>query len=129
SKSDKEVTLILIDDLIKAKIWKLFPGADVKSANVFRVTRNADIERNEEEAEDLLELIEEELRERRFAEVVRLEIDAETPPHIKKILMDKMEVGQIDVFDITGPIGLADAVDLYKIKGHKDLKFKKWIPT
>ena len=59
SKNEKEITLILIDDLIKAKIWKLFPGAEVKSANVFRVTRNADIERNEEEAEDLLELIEE----------------------------------------------------------------------
>ena len=129
SKNEKEITLILIDDLIKAKIWKLFPGAEVKSANVFRVTRNADIERNEEEAGDLLELIEEELRERRFAEVVRLEIDAETPNHIKKILMDKMEVGPIDVFHITGPIGLADAVNLYKIKGHKNLKFKKWIPT
>src|SRR5690606_21427006 len=43
--------------------------------------------------------------------------------------MEKMEVGPIDVFEITGPIGLADAVDLYKIKGHKDLKFKKWIPA
>lgn len=128
-KSEGKLTLILIDDLIRAKIDRLFPGASIRSANVFRVTRNADIERNEEEAEDLLELIEEELRERRFAEVVRLEVDAEAPEHIKRLLMERMEVGPIDVFEITGPIGLADAVQLYKIKGTKGLKYTKWTPT
>jgi polyphosphate kinase len=128
-KSEGKLTLILIDDLIKAKIDRLFPGASIRSANVFRVTRNADIERNEEEAEDLLELIEEELRERRFAEVVRLEVDAEAPEHIKQLLMERMEVGPIDVFEIMGPIGLADAVQLYKIKGTKGLKYTKWTPT
>jgi polyphosphate kinase len=129
SKNEKETVLILIDDLIKAKIGRLFPGAEIVSAHVFRVTRNADIERNEEEAEDLLELIEEELRERRFAEVVRLEIDTDAPKHLKKLLIDKMEIEDIDVFDITGPIGLADAVELYKLKGLGHLKYKKWIPT
>lgn len=128
-KTDGRLTLILLDDLIRAKIERLFPGANIRSANVFRVTRNADIERNEEEAEDLLELIEEELRERRFAEVVRLEVDAEAPEHIKQLLMERMEVGPIDVFEITGPIGLADAVQLYKIKGTKGLKYPKWTPT
>jgi polyphosphate kinase len=128
-KTDGKLTLILIDDLIRAKIDRLFPGANILSANVFRVTRNADIERNEEEAEDLLELIEEELRERRFAEVVRLEVDADAPEHIKQLLMERMEVGPIDVFEITGPIGLADAVQLYKIKGTKGLKYPKWTPT
>ncbi len=128
-KTEGKLTLILLDDLIRAKIERLFPGANIRSANVFRVTRNADIERNEEEAEDLLELIEEELRERRFAEVVRLEVDAEAPDHIKQLLMERMEVGPIDVFEITGPIGLADAVQLYKIKGTKGLKYPKWTPT
>lgn len=129
SKSEKKTVLILIDDLIQAKVARLFPGAEIISAHVFRVTRNADIERNEEEADDLLELIEEELRERRFAEVVRLEIDKDAPPHLKALLMDKMEIEDIDVFDITGPIGLADAVELYKLKGYSHLKYKKWIPT
>jgi polyphosphate kinase len=129
SKHGNNTVFILIDDLIRAKIERLFPGADIVSAHVFRVTRNADIERNEEEAEDLLELIEEELRERRFAEVVRLEIDCDAPPHIRKLLMDKMEIEEIDVFNITGPIGLADAVGLYKLKGHGHLKYKKWIPA
>ena len=128
-KSDGNLSLILIDDLIKAKIDRLFPGAIVQSVHVFRVTRNADIERNEEEAEDLLELIEEELRERRFAEVVRLEVDADAPEHIKQLLMERMEVSPIDVFEITGPIGLADAVQLYKVKGTKSLKYPKWTPT
>lgn len=129
SRDNGNTVLILIDDLIRAKIERLFPGADIVSAHVFRVTRNADIERNEEEAEDLLELIEGELRERRFAEVVRLEIDCDAPPHLKKLLMEKMEIEDIDVFNINGPIGLADAVELYKLKGYGHLKYKKWIPT
>jgi polyphosphate kinase len=129
SKSPGHLELILIDDLMRAKIGRLFPGAMIVSANVFRVTRNADIARNEEEAEDLLEMIEEELRERRFAEVVRLEIDRDTPWEIRKVLMDRMEVKKIDVFDIHGPIGLADTMELYKIKFLKHLRFRQWIPV
>lgn len=129
SKTEKETNLILIDDLIREKVGRLFPGATVVSANVFRVTRNADIERNEEEADDLLELIEEELRERRFAEVVRLEIDIDTPAHVKKLLMDKMDVRPIDVFEISGPIGLADAMELYKLKGQEQDRYRTWVPA
>lgn len=128
-QTDEAVSLLLIDDLIRARIDRLFPGAEIRSANVFRVTRNADVERNEEEADDLLELISEELRERRFAEVVRLEVDAETPDPIKHLLMERMDVARMDTFDITGPIGLADATELYKIKGHAALRYPPFTPT
>ena len=57
------------------------------SAHLFRVTRNASLERNEEEADDLLEIIEDELRERKFASIVRLEIEKSTPKHIKNYLI------------------------------------------
>ena len=128
-RSEGKLTLVAIEDVIKKNIDRFFPGAEVLSANIFRVTRNADVERNEEEADDLLEVIEEELRERRFAEVVRLEIDAETPEHIKSFLLDKMKVTPADVFEMDGFIGLAQSRQLYELEGFSDLKFPSWTPA
>lgn len=128
NKANKAV-LINIDHIIRERMGDLFPGATVKSAHIFRVTRNADLKRNEEEADDLLELIEEELRERRFADVVRLEIEADMPPHIKEILMERMDVKSIDVFEMRGSIGLADCMQLGKVAGFEHLKYKSWNPV
>ncbi|MDX1641471.1 MAG: polyphosphate kinase 1 [Balneolaceae bacterium] len=127
--SEERVVLLSVKDLITEKIERFFPGVDVLSANVFRVTRNADLERNEEEADDLLEMIEEELRERRFAEVVRLEIDKSMPVDVKKYLYSHLNVQQNEVFEMEGPIGLADAMQLYNIKGYQHLKLEQWVPT
>ncbi|MEX0686293.1 MAG: polyphosphate kinase 1 [Balneolales bacterium] len=121
--------LVAIEDVIKQNINRLFPGAEVLSANIFRVTRNADVERNEEEADDLLEVIEEELRERRFAEIVRLEIDAETPEHIKSVLLKKMKITKDDVFEMDGFIGLAQSIQIYDIEGFNELRFTKHPPA
>lgn len=129
SKGKKGVVLLHIDDLIRQNIGRIFPGAKVRSAAVFRVTRNADMARNEEEADDLLELIEEELRERRFADVVRLEIESSAPDYIRKYLMEKMNIGKMDVFAVEGAIGLADAMSLYKIPGYPELRYKNWVPV
>ena len=128
-ESENHLVLISIEQVIKAHINRLFPGMEILSANIFRVTRNADIERNEEEADDLLELIAEELRERRFAEIVRLEIDIHTPKHIKELLIDKMDITWDDVFEMDGPVGLADILELYDIRGFDHLRYQKWIPT
>lgn len=125
----KKQVFINIDELIIARIEKLFPGAAILSANIFRVTRNADIQRNEEEADDLLDLIEEELRERRFAEIVRLEIDEDTPSHIKNFLIEKMKITKADVYESDAPIGLSDCMSLANIEGFKHLKYKTWIPA
>jgi len=128
-RMDDNVTLISTKDLITAKIGRFFPGVEILSANVFRVTRNADIERNEEEADDLLEMIEDELRERRFAEIVRLEIDKDTPLKVKQYLLNHLNIEKQFVFEMNGPIGLADVTQLYKIQGFKHLKEKQWVPT
>ena len=128
-KENHEITYVSIDEVIKAHIHQLFPGMEVLSANVFRVTRNADVERNEEEADDLLELITEELRERRFAEIVRLEIDQSMPGHIKEFLIEKMEISWGDVFEMDGPIGLADCIRMSDLTGFERLKYDKWVPT
>lgn len=129
TETKKQCVLVNTDEIILAHIYSLFPGATVKSAHLFRVTRNADLKRNEEEADDLLELIEEELRERRFAEVVRLELDAQTPEHVKQILLDQLDISKIDVYEMDGPIGLADCLELSKIKGFEHLKFSSWTPV
>jgi polyphosphate kinase len=128
-RTDDQTILVTIDDVISNNIHRLFPGALIHSASIFRLTRSADIERNEEEADDLLELIEDELRERRFAEVVRLEIDARTPAHIKELLIEKMNITWTDIFEMRGPIGLADCMQLYSLEGYDHLKYKKWIPS
>ncbi len=124
-----KAVLINIDQIIRERMGDLFPGATVRSAHIFRVSRNADLKRNEEEADDLLELIEEELRERRFADVVRLEIEADMPAHIKEILMERMNVNPLDVFDMEGSIGLADCMQLGKIAGFEHLKYSTWNPV
>lgn len=127
-RNEESMTMVSIDEIIKENVDRLFPGMDVLSANIFRVTRNADVERNEEEADDLLAFIEDELRERRFAEVVRLEIDAETPLHIKELLIQNMRISWADVFEMIGPIGLADSTQIAELEHFDELKFKPWTP-
>lgn len=129
SETDSQAILLSTSDLIKQKIDHFFPGMKVKSANIFRVTRNADVERNDEEADDLLEMIEEELRERRFAKIVRLEIDKKTPKDVKKYLIEHLEVDESDIFEMKGPIGLADCTELMKLNGWKTLRYDPWVPT
>lgn len=124
----KSTILVLLDDVIAHHIDRLFPGMAILSANIFRVTRNADVELNEEEADDLLELISDEVRERRFADIVRLEIESKTPLRIKELLLDKMEIGWQEVIEIEGALGLADAIQIANMSGYNQLKFKPWAP-
>lgn len=128
STADKAV-LINIDDIIREHIGELFSGGVVQSAHIFRVTRNADIKRQEEEADDLLELIEEELRERRFAEVVRIELDAQMPKHIRELLIRNLKISPSDIFEMEGLIGLADCLQLDKLSGFRQIRFKRWSPV
>lgn len=124
-----KVTLITIDDLIRTHICEFFPGMEVLSSHIFRVTRNADVERHEEEAEDLLETIEDELRERKFAEIVRLELDVETPRRVKQLLMKELNVTRNDVFEMEGTIGLVDVMELRSLSNFPTLKDKPWPPA
>lgn len=126
---DGKVILLSLKDLIVEKLQRFFPGVEIIATHVFRVTRNADIERNEEEADDLLEMIEEELRERKFAKVVRLEIDKKMPGDMKNYLYDHLGVSKSDVYEMEGPIGLADAMELYQLKGFSNLKAEPWTPV
>ena len=118
-----------IEDLIKAKMELFFPGMEVLSAHLFRVTRNASLERNEEEADDLLEVIEDELRERKFAQIVRLELDVQTPAPVKKFLVKHLEIIPQDVYEMKGTIGLVDVFQIASVKGFSRLKDESWSPV
>jgi len=128
-KSKQARILVSISDIIIEKITRFFPGMEIISAHLFRVTRNADVDRLDEEADDLLEMIEGELRERRFAEIVRLEIDSQMPDDVKKFLITNLKIKKKDVFEMDGPIGLADCSQLYKLSGLNNLRYKRWVPA
>lgn len=104
-----------LEDLIRHNVHELFRGMEVVSVSAFRITRNADIRRNEEEAEDLLSMISEEVRERRFAEVVRLEIESAMPTAVRALLMRELELSPEDVFTAEGPLELSDLAALAEL--------------
>lgn len=124
-----KVILVPIEDLIRTKIDQFFPGMNVISAHMFRVTRNASVEREEEEADDLLETIEDELRERKFSEIVRMELEADMPKHIKKYLLKNLNINWNDVYEMKGTIGLVDAMQISMLSGYPRLKSRSWTPV
>lgn len=118
---------IPLEQIIAANLDVLFTGMEVLDAYPFRVTRNADIARNEEEADDLLEMINEELRERRFASVVRLEVAEEMPEHLRTLLRQELHLQPIDVYPVRGPLRQADFFGLADV-GLPHLKYEPWTP-
>ena len=128
-RKGNQVILVPIEDIISEKIDTLFPGMKILSAHMFRLTRNASVDRNEEEAEDLLETIEDELRERKFAEIVRLEIDAEMPKHLKQFIIKQLNVDWHDVYEMQGTIGLVDVMEIAQLSGFNRLKERSWNPV
>jgi polyphosphate kinase len=101
-----EHTYVLLEQVIAANLDALFPGMEILEHHLFRVTRNADIALEEEEAPDLLEAIEEELRKRRFGNVVRLEIERSMPHATRALLMRGLNVETPDVYEISGTLDL-----------------------
>ncbi|HEY7024210.1 MAG TPA: polyphosphate kinase 1 [Candidatus Limnocylindrales bacterium] len=101
-----ENTYVLLEQVIAANLDALFPGMEILEHHLFRVTRNADLALEEEEAPDLLEAIEEELRKRRFGNVVRLEIERSMPHATRTLLMRGLNVDASDVYEISGMLDL-----------------------
>jgi len=117
-----------LEQVIMHHLAALFPGMEIIAAYPFRVTRNANIARNEEEADDLLELISEELRERRVAPVVRLEVAADMPENMIAMLRSELELDSTDVYPIQGLLRLADLFPLADLN-LPDLKYAPWTPV
>ena len=119
---------IWLGDLIKANLDLLFPGMEVVEAHRFRITRDTDIELQEDEADDLLRVIEENIRQRRFGRVVRLEVAAKMPEFMLQTLIENLQINKEDVHVFEGPIGLSDIISLYDLPLHQ-LKFRPYYPV
>ena len=112
---------VLLEEIIEANIEALFPGMIPGSCHRFRVTRDADIEIREEEAQDLLSVIQEELRQRRFGSPVRLEVSANMPDDMIEYLTDALKLGSDDVYKFDGPLNVQDLMTLFDVD-RPDLK-------
>jgi polyphosphate kinase len=125
----KTLRYVALEDLIAHHLDRLFTGMDVVEARAFRVTRNADVQRNEETAEDLLEAIQEELRERRFATVVRLEVARDTSEWMRQLLCSELEVTDQEIFEVEGPLALKDLMSLVESAPLPSLRYRPWSPV
>ncbi|HTY01101.1 MAG TPA: polyphosphate kinase 1 [Bacteroidota bacterium] len=128
SADDRTFRFVWLEDLIAENLNLLFPGMLVKERFVFRVTRNADIEIQEDEAEDLIYSIEESIRQRRFGPVVRVGIEKTMPSRIKRILVENLEVMAEDVYELTPPFGMSHLMALTRVP-RPDLKDEAFHPA
>jgi len=124
---DTSEQYVLIEKLIEANLDMLLPSLDILDVSKFRVTRNAEVRRNEEVAEDLVDIIEDVLEQRRFATVVRLEVDADMSEESVSILTEHLDVDDREVFYREGPIDYEDFFALLELE-RPDLKLPSWTP-
>ncbi len=110
-----EAHFVLIEDVIAHNLDALFPGMRIRASYCFRVTRDADLDLQEDEADDLLLAIESELRKRRFGEPVRLEVEARMPASVREMLLEALELGEVDLYEIDGPLATSDLMTLSAI--------------
>jgi polyphosphate kinase len=122
-------TFVPLEQVVGSHLDKLFPGMDVVEAHPFRVTRDADIELAEDEADDLLVAVEQELRRRRFGAVVRLEVAASMPDHVVRLLQRELEVDDDSVVTVEGPLSLADLMGLVAALDRPELAYDPWVGT
>jgi len=101
-----------LEQLISANLDDLFPGMEILGCWPFRVTRDMDMEILEDEAHDLLSIVDREIRKRRFGACVRLEVDAGIPDRVRGLLVEKLEIDDEDVYEAEGPLGLSALMQL-----------------
>ena len=114
--------------MIAAHLGTLFGGFRVVGHTVFRVTRNTDLEIDEDEAEDLLQTIEETLRQRMRGDAVRLEISAAADERFVQMLVDALDLDRRDVYRVAGPVDLTVFMALHRLEGFRTLKDEPLVP-
>src|SRR4051794_23503365 len=119
---------IPLETVIARHLDALFPGMEILHSSVFRVTRDADFTVSDE-ADDLLRAVEDELRRRRFGEVVRLEVSSDMRPDVRQSLIDWLEIEEEQVFDLDGMLDLGDLWELHEVDGHRDLHEPPFTPV
>ena len=125
---DGGLTFVPLEEVIAANLDALFPGTEVIAHGYFRVTRDADFTVSDE-ADDLLQAVQDELRRRRFGEVVRLEIASGMNQKLREQLIGAMRLEDREVYDVEGLIDLADLDAIADVPGHAELRWPKWSPV
>ena len=123
-----ESAWVLVEQVISANLDMLFPGMEVEETHVFRVTRDADFEIEEDEAADLLEAIEAELRRRRFGEAVRLEVERTMPPATRRTLLAGIGLSEESCYEVSGMLDLTALWTIHALP-RPDLKDPEWVPV
>ncbi len=126
-----QITLVWLEQVLIAHLDQLFPSMEIVEAHPFRVIRDADIEIQELEADDLLVTIEESLNRRRFGSAVALITNPTIPHHLWTMLMEKLELSVDEHYPISGPLGLSDLMEVYRIERPdlKDATFTPHVPA
>ena len=124
----EERVVILLEQIIERNIGSLFLNYNVISAHPFRIMRNADLTIDEEEAEDLLEEIQKQLKKRQWGEAIRLEVEEKMDKRLLKILKRELSISSVDIFEIAGPLDLTFLMKMYGMKGFDHLKAIPYIP-
>jgi polyphosphate kinase len=118
---------VLLEDLVEANLDLLFPNVDILGSGVFRVTRNAEVRRNEAAAEDLVNRIERVIHERRFATVVRVEVEHGMPDRAREVIQEELEVDDHEVLELDGPLDFRPFADFLELD-RPELKRDEWTP-
>jgi polyphosphate kinase len=121
-------TFVPLEEVIAANLDALFPGIDVIDHGYFRVTRDADFNVSDE-ADDLLQAVQDELRRRRFGEVVRLEVEANMNPKLRAQLVAALRLEDREVYDVDGLVDLSDLGAVADAPGHSELRYSPWTPV
>ena len=124
----RQGSFVWLEQLIAANLELLFPGMEILGAYPFRLIRDAEVAIQELESDDLLETVEEAMKQRRFTAAVRLQVDADMPEKIVEILTSNIEIDPEDVYPIEGPIGLSRLMELYGAD-RPDLKDPPFAPA
>ena len=123
------VHYFFLQDMIRHQLARLFTGLEVREAHAFRMTRNSDLYIDDEEAENLLHSIEEELRRQGRGAAVRLEVQADTPPEIERLLLETFRLTEADLYRLPGPINFIHLQPLFSSDAYPRLRDRPYQPV
>ncbi len=128
SSEEGKKTFILLEQVIERNIHRLFLNYHVVCAYPYRIMRNADLTIDEDEAEDLLQEIQKQLKKRQWGEVIRLEVEDKVDKRLLGILKEDLHIAQEDIFKINGPLDLTFLMKMYGIEGEDELRYAPYQP-
>ena len=126
--SSKSKIIVLLEDIIKLHLKDLFDAYTIEDMACYKVTRNADLEYDEDDAQDLLMVIKETLKQRKWGRVVKLEVEQDITSELLHMLIDRFEIDESNVFRLNGPLDLTFLSKLAAMPGYDMMKFEKINP-